>query len=846
VTVAIVKEERQEADDGGGCVNGSEGEQAGQAAAAAAAAVATASEEMTVAPKTRMTTSETEARIPNGCEVSVATEAEAVAAAAAAAAAAAEAEKIRKIQRVVNDEELDWHKRAVFYEVFVRGFSDSDGDGIGDLRGLTGRLDHLAWLGVDVVWLLPIIQSPLRDHGYDVSDATRVHQDYGTLEDFDELVAAAHARGIRVVVELVPNHTSSSHPWFQASRDPAHPLHAKYRDWYLWSETEEALQGTRIIFIDSERSNWEWDEKRGAYYFHRFFSHQPDLNMDNPAVQAAVLGIIDFWAARGVDGIRVDAAPFLFKREGTTSESLPETHAFFQRMRRYVDERAVEDIARGNTKRRRRLMLICEANQWPREAAAFFGQTGRDEFSMAFHFPLMPRVFISLAQESSAAVAWALAETPELPGGGQTGPAQWGTFLRNHDELTLEMVTDEERDFLWRKYAPDPRMRLNLGIRRRLAPLLGNDGTLIRLAHSVLLSSAGSPFLYYGDEIGMGDNIELADRSGVRTPMQWDSNAETNAGFSRAPPSQLYLPLITHGEYGFRKVNVAAQRADPQSLLNWLRNALHLRAANSRTFGRGVCSVLGVSDGVPDSALVFFRGFGVSASIDPEDVEAMADNMNREADCAIIAVHNLSSTQRLVMTLSARNVLVPRLLAEEVDAAVLRRKTLLRLNASSSSSSSSSTPPSTLLASSPQNIGYYNATSEMVSTTTSSSSSTTPTSTSTMVGSPLTTETTIDNEITFAMETLINEPSMTTTTSTTVTAAIVERRMSLVGGEQRSIEATELFTQQRQRIAPDGALHIDLPQHGFAWIRLRFITPEHNPQQQQQQQQQRFVASTTQ
>jgi len=751
----------------------------------------------------------------------------------------------RKIQRVEKDKEVDWHKRAVFYEVFVRAFSDSDGDGIGDLRGLTGRLDHLAWLGVDAIWLLPITQSPLRDHGYDVSDATRVHPDYGTLDDFDELVTAAHARGIRVVVELVPNHTSSSHPWFQASRDPSHPLHSKYRDWYLWSDTPEALHGTRIIFIDSERSNWEWDERRRAYYFHRFFAHQPDLNLDNAAVQMAVLTTIDFWAARGVDGIRVDAAPFLFKREGTTSEGLPETHAFFQRMRQYVDERAVEDIGKGNTKRRRWLMLLCEANQWPREAAAFFGHTGRDEFSMAFHFPLMPRVFIALAQESSAAIAWALAETPELPGGGQAGPAQWGTFLRNHDELTLEMVTDEDREFLWRKYAPDPRMRLNLGIRRRLAPLLGNDGMLIRLAHSVLLSSGGSPFLYYGDEIGMGDNVELADRSGVRTPMQWDSCLETNAGFSRAPQSQLYLPPIAHGDYGFRKVNVAAQRADPQSLMNWLRNTLRLRASYSRTFGRGVCSMLGVSDGVPDNALVFFRGYGVSASIVIGDDEAMADNMNRDADCAIAAIHNLSSTNRLVMELSARTVLVPRLLVEEVDATLLRRKTLLRLNAELSLSSSSSSSSS--LASSPTNIGCCIAISELTSSSLPTTATATSTSTA-MSRNPMTTESEIDNEITSAMATLMTESSTTTTTTssgasaammTTTTAAIVERRMSLVGGERRSIEATELFTQQTQRIAPDGSLHIDLPPHGFAWIRLRFISPE---QQQQQQSQQ---ASTT-
>ncbi len=452
-----------------------------------------------------------------------------------------------------------WYQDAILYEVFVRAYADSNGDGIGDLPGLISRLDYVQDLGIDTIWLLPITPSPLRDHGYDVSDYFNIHPDYGTLADFRRLVTAARQRGLRVVVELVPNHTSDQHPWFQASRNPQHPEHAQYRDWYVWSDTDQKYRDARIIFLDTERSNWTFDPLRGQYYWHRFFYHQPDLNYDNPEVQRAMLRVVQFWIDQGADGIRIDAPPYLYEREGTNCENLPETHAYLKRLRAFVDA-----YAPGT-------MLLSEANQWPEEVLPYFGHG--DEMHMNFHFPLMPRLFMSLAEADRTPMVEILKRTPDLPDG-----CQWATFLRCHDELTLEMVTPEERTFMWNFYAPDPRMRLNLGIRRRLAPLLNNDHRRILLANSLLLTLIGSPVIYYGDEIGMGDNIWLDDRDGVRTPMQW--NDQRNAGFSAQHADRLYAPLADTA------VNVAGQRADPRSLLNTLRHMIEIRKQHP-AFGRG-------------------------------------------------------------------------------------------------------------------------------------------------------------------------------------------------------------------------------------------------------------------
>jgi maltose alpha-D-glucosyltransferase / alpha-amylase len=456
-----------------------------------------------------------------------------------------------------------WYKEAIFYEVFVRAFADSNGDGIGDLPGLISKLDYLQDLGVDAIWLLPITPSPLRDDGYDVSDHFNVHPDYGTLDDFRRLVTEAHRRDLRVVVELIPNHTSDQHPWFQASRDPQHPDHATYRDWYVWSDTDQKYQDTRIIFLDSEPSNWTFDPLRGQYFWHRFFHHQPDMNYDNPEVQKAMLRVVQFWIDQGADGIRVDAPPYLYEREGTNCENLPETHTYLKRLRAFVDA-----YAPGT-------MLLSEANQWPEDVRPYFGDG--DEFQMNFHFPLMPRIFMALAKADRAPMVEILKRTPALPAN-----CQWATFLRCHDELTLEMVTPAEREFMWNFYAPERRMRLNLGIRRRLAPLLGNDQSRIQLANSLLLTLIGSPVIYYGDEIGMGDNIWLDDRDGVRTPMQWAD--QTHAGFSTA--DRLYAPVIDDDHFGYRHLNVAAQQADPNSLLNALRHMLAVRKQHP-AFGRG-------------------------------------------------------------------------------------------------------------------------------------------------------------------------------------------------------------------------------------------------------------------
>ncbi|MCW5876119.1 MAG: maltose alpha-D-glucosyltransferase [Anaerolineales bacterium] len=444
-----------------------------------------------------------------------------------------------------------WYKDAVFYEVYVRAFRDSDGDGYGDLRGLIEKLDYLQDLGVDCIWLMPIFPSPLFDDGYDVADFRDIHPDYGNLDDFKELVAEAHKRSIRIITDLVLNHTSSHHPWFQAARKDKT---SKYRDYYVWSDTDQKYSEARIIFLDTETSNWAWDEEAGQYYWHRFYSSQPDLNYENPQVQQEMLDVMKFWLDLGIDGFRADAIPYLYEREGTNCENLPETHAYLKQARAFFDKHAPEGI------------LLSEANQWPEDVRAYFGDG--DEMHMAFHFPVMPRIFMALKRQDSTPIRQILERTPEIPEN-----TQWCTFLRNHDELTLEMVTEDERQWMWQQYAPDPRMRLNLGIRRRLAPLLDNDKATILLANSLLFTLPGSPILYYGDEIGMGDNIWLDDRNGVRTPMQWDSSQQ--AGFSEA--QELYAPVIAEVPYAPAQVNVASQQADPDSLYHHIKRMIAAR-----------------------------------------------------------------------------------------------------------------------------------------------------------------------------------------------------------------------------------------------------------------------------
>lgn len=461
-----------------------------------------------------------------------------------------------------------WYKDAIIYEVPVRAFSDSNSDGIGDFRGLTEKLDYLQNLGVTALWLLPFFPSPLRDDGYDIADYKSVNPIYGSIEDFQAFLEAAHARGIRVIIELIINHTSDQHPWFQRARRA--PEGSVERDFYVWSNTPEKYQEARIIFQDFEISNWTWDAIAKSYFWHRFYSHQPDLNYDNPAVQEAVFEVLDFWLKMGVDGLRMDAVPYLYEREGTNCENLPETHAFLKKLRQRVEETYPE------------CMLLAEANQWPEDAAAYYGDG--DECHMNFHFPLMPRLFMSVRMEDSFPISDILQQTPTIPEN-----CQWGIFLRNHDELTLEMVTDEDRDYMYRVYAQDREMRVNLGIRRRLAPLLGNDRRQIELLNSLLLSLPGTPVLYYGDEIGMGDNVYVGDRNGVRTPMQWSD--DRNAGFSRANPHKLYLPLIVDSEYNYTTVNVEAQRSNPNSLLSAMRRLIATRK-RFQAFGRGEFQLL--------------------------------------------------------------------------------------------------------------------------------------------------------------------------------------------------------------------------------------------------------------
>jgi len=474
----------------------------------------------------------------------------------------------RKRETFTLDDDPLWYKDALIYELHVRAFMDSDGDGSGDFRGLLEKLPYLQDLGVSAIWLLPFYPSPMRDDGYDIADYTDVNPMYGSVADLHQFIKDAHRRGIRVINELVCNHTSDQHPWFQRARR-ARPGTAA-RDFYVWSDTNQRYQDARIIFKDFEVSNWTWDHVAGAYYWHRFYSHQPDLNYDNPKVKESVLKALDFWLDSGVDGVRLDAIPYLYEREGTNGENLPETHQFLKEMRRHVD---------GNYANR---MLLAEANQWPEDAVAYFGEGA--ECHMAFHFPLMPRLFMSIRMEDRFPIVDILAQTPSIPDN-----SQWALFLRNHDELTLEMVTDEERDYMYRAYTQDRLARINLGIRRRLAPLLGNDRRRIELMNGLLFSLPGTPVLYYGDEIGMGDNIFLGDRNGVRTPMQW--SADRNAGFSRANRQRLYLPVVTDPEYHYESVNVEAQAQNPHSLLSWMKRLIALRKRH-RAFGRGTLELL--------------------------------------------------------------------------------------------------------------------------------------------------------------------------------------------------------------------------------------------------------------
>jgi maltose alpha-D-glucosyltransferase/alpha-amylase len=500
-----------------------------------------------------------------------------------------------------------WYKDAVIYQLHVRTFHDSNGDGIGDFQGLIAKLDYLQRLGVNCVWLLPFYTSPLRDDGYDIADYEQVHPSYGTLDDVTRFIDEAHARGLRVITELVINHTSDQHPWFQAARRAA--AGSPERDFYVWSDTTGRYSDARVIFREVETSNWAWDDVAGAYYWHRFFSHQPDLNFDNPRVREAVIGVMRFWLDRGVDGLRLDAVPHLFERDGTSCENLPETHAFLKELRAEIDRRYTGRV------------LLAEANQWPDDVRPYFGDG--DECHMAFHFPLMPRLFLALRREDAAPVADIVQRTQDIP-----ATCQWAVFLRSHDELTLSTVTEDERDFLFTAYAADARMRLNRGIRRRLAPLLENHRPRIEAAYALLLSLPGSPVLYYGDEIGMGDSIELGDRDGIRTPMQWNGGA--NAGFAPASATSLATPVIDDPFYGYASVNVEAEEANPDSLLRRLRRLIAARQRH-RAFGRGDIEFLPAGN---TRVLAFLR--------------------HHEGDIVLVVANLASSPQAAAITLPPR------------------------------------------------------------------------------------------------------------------------------------------------------------------------------------------------
>ncbi len=495
--------------------------------------------------------------------------------------------------------QTEWYKDSLIYQLHVRTFFDSNGDGIGDFRGLQHKLDYLQELGVTSVWLLPFYPSPLRDDGYDIADYCAVHKSYGTLDDFKAFLDAAHERGIRVIIEMVLNHTSDQHPWFQEARSSRDNPR---RNWYVWSDTDELYRDARIIFVDTELSNWAWDPVSKAYYWHRFFSHQPDLNYDNPEVREAMWNVMKFWLELDIDGFRLDAVPYLVERDGTSCENLPETHDIIHDFRRRLDESFPGK------------MLLAEANQWPADVCAYFGHG--DEFHMAFHFPLMPRMFMAVKLEDRKPVIEILQRTPAIPTN-----CQWCIFLRNHDELTLEMVTDIERDYMYDEYARDKTMRINLGIRRRLAPLMDNDRRRIELLNGMLMSLPGTPVIYYGDEIGMGDNVYIGDRNGVRTPMQWDGH--WNAGFSEADPEQLYAPLISNPVYGYQAVNVDSQKRSEHSLLSWMRRLIQVRKS-TQAFSRGSIEFL---DPPNHRVLAYVREVGNER---------------------VLAVNNLSSTSQAV------------------------------------------------------------------------------------------------------------------------------------------------------------------------------------------------------
>ena len=506
----------------------------------------------------------------------------------------------RNLESATLEENPHWYKDAVIYEIHVRAFCDGNGDGIGDFIGLTEKLDYLQDLGVTALWLLPFYPSPLRDDGYDIADYTGIHADYGTLQDFKTFLRETHRRGIRVITELVINHTSDQHPWFQRAREAKSGSSA--RNFYVWSESQDKFPEARIIFKDFELSNWSWDPVVKAYYWHRFYAHQPDLNFDNREVKKALYSVLDFWLDMGVDGLRLDAVPYLYEREGTNCENLAETHAFLKELRQHVD------------KKYKNRMLLAEANQWPEDAVTYFG--AGDECHMAFHFPVMPRLFMAVHMEDRFPIIDILEQTPAIP-----ESCQWAMFLRNHDELTLEMVTDEDRDYMYKVYANDPRARINLGIRRRLAPLLGNNRRRMELLNSLLFSLTGTPVIYYGDEIGMGDNIYLGDRNGVRTPMQW--SADRNAGFSRANPQKLFLPVIIDPEHHFETVNVEAHQQNPSSLLWWMKRLIVLRKSY-RAFGEGSIEFL-----LPENrkTLVFIRRY-------KDEIILVAANLSRFVNCA--------------------------------------------------------------------------------------------------------------------------------------------------------------------------------------------------------------------
>src|SRR5499425_2800267 len=499
------------------------------------------------------------------------------------------------------DDEL-WFKDVIIYQLHVKAFRDSNGDGVGDFAGLTERLDYLRDLGVTALWLLPFYPSPGRDDGYDISDYGNINPAFGSMRDFRRFMQDAERRGLRVITELVVNHTSDQHPWFKRAKRS--PKGSSARNWYVWSDTDQKYAGTRIIFTDSEKSNWTWDQEAQAYYWHRFFSHQPDLNFDNPRVVKAVLQVMKRWLDAGVDGFRLDAVPYLCEREGTSNENLPETHAVLRRLRAALDEYAPNKV------------LLAEANQWPEDVQAYFGNG--DECHMAYHFPLMPRIYMAIAQEDRFPIVDILRQTPDIPAN-----CQWALFLRNHDELTLEMVTDVERDYLWSTYATDPRARINLGIRRRLASLMDNDRRKIELMNSLLMSFPGTPIIYYGDEIGMGDNIYLGDRDGVRTPMQW--TPDRNGGFSRCDPARLYSPTVMDPVYGYEAVNVEAQSRSLSSLLSWTKRLISVRKS-SQVFGRGSLSFIRATN---RAVLVYVRQY-------ESEVVLCVANLSRSAQAAEI------------------------------------------------------------------------------------------------------------------------------------------------------------------------------------------------------------------